>query len=117
MTAPALILIGEADDWTPADRCRLIVAHARPDGAPITLTVYPGAHHGSTLQCCSPAEDPSAIGSNTTSRRRAMRKQRCERFSQRICGEPDASSVGGLMRSPARRCGTRGRAPLWLKPA
>src|SRR5215469_7941919 len=30
-TAPVLILIGEADDWTPADRCREMTAHARPD--------------------------------------------------------------------------------------
>jgi dienelactone hydrolase len=46
MTAPTLILIGEADDWTPAQSCREMVGHARPDGAPIALTVYPGAHHG-----------------------------------------------------------------------
>jgi dienelactone hydrolase len=45
MTAPTLVLIGEADDWTPAERCREMVAHARPDGAPIALTVYPGAYH------------------------------------------------------------------------
>jgi dienelactone hydrolase len=45
MTAPTLIFIGEADDWTPAERCREIVAHARPDGAPVALTVYPGAYH------------------------------------------------------------------------
>jgi len=45
MTAPTLILIGEEDDWTPAERCREMVAHARPDGATIALTVYPGAYH------------------------------------------------------------------------
>jgi len=45
MTAPTLVLIGEADDWTPAEPCREMVTHARPDGAAITLTVYPGAHH------------------------------------------------------------------------
>jgi dienelactone hydrolase len=45
MTAPTLVLIGEADDWTPAERCREMVAHARPDGAPIALTLYPGAYH------------------------------------------------------------------------
>jgi dienelactone hydrolase len=45
MTAPTLVLIGEADDWTPAERCREMVAHSRPDGAAIALTVYPGAHH------------------------------------------------------------------------
>jgi dienelactone hydrolase len=45
MTAPTLVLIGEADDWTPAERCREMVAHARPYSATIALTVYPGAHH------------------------------------------------------------------------
>jgi dienelactone hydrolase len=44
-TAPVSILIGEADDWTPAERCRDMVRHARPDSAPIAMTVYPGAHH------------------------------------------------------------------------
>jgi dienelactone hydrolase len=45
MTAPTLILIGEADEANPVERCREMVAHARPDGAPIALTVYPGVHH------------------------------------------------------------------------
>ncbi len=45
MTAPTLVLIGEADDWTPAERCREMVAHARPDGASIALTIYPGVYH------------------------------------------------------------------------
>jgi dienelactone hydrolase len=45
MTAPTLILIGEADDWTPAERCRKMVAHARADGVALTLTIYPGAYH------------------------------------------------------------------------
>jgi dienelactone hydrolase len=45
MTAPTLILIGEADEANPVERCREMVAHARPDGAPIALTVFPGVHH------------------------------------------------------------------------
>jgi dienelactone hydrolase len=45
LTAPTLILAGERDDWTPAERCREMVAHARPDSASIALHVYPGAHH------------------------------------------------------------------------
>ena len=45
MTAPTLILIGEADETSPMERCREMVAHARPDGALIALTVYPGAYH------------------------------------------------------------------------
>ena len=45
MTAPTLVLIGEADDWNPAERCREMVAHSRPDGATIALSVYPGVYH------------------------------------------------------------------------
>ena len=45
MTAPTLILIGEADEASPVERCREMVAHARPGGVPIALTVYPGVHH------------------------------------------------------------------------
>ena len=45
LAAPTLILAGEQDDWTPAERCREMVAHARPDSAPIALHVYPDAHH------------------------------------------------------------------------
>jgi dienelactone hydrolase len=54
MTAPTLILIGEADDWNPAERCGEIVAHPRPDGAPMALTVYPGAHHGFDVPLLQP---------------------------------------------------------------
>jgi dienelactone hydrolase len=54
LTAPALILIGEADDWNPAERCRQMVAHRRPDSAPIALTVYPGAHHGFNFAMLQP---------------------------------------------------------------
>ena len=53
-TAPVLILIGEADDWTPANRCREMVAHARPDSAPITLQVYPDAHHAFDIAVLKP---------------------------------------------------------------
>jgi dienelactone hydrolase len=45
MTAPTLILIGEADDWTPAEPCREMVARAQQHGSAITLAVYPGAYH------------------------------------------------------------------------
>jgi dienelactone hydrolase len=45
MTAPTLILTGEADETIPLEQCRDMVAHARPDSAPIALTAYPGVHH------------------------------------------------------------------------
>jgi dienelactone hydrolase len=45
MNVPTLILIGELDDTTPAEDCKAMVENSRPKGAPISLTVYPGAYH------------------------------------------------------------------------
>jgi len=76
MTAPTLILIGEAGDWTPAGQCRQMVAHARPAGAPIALTVYPGAYHAFDVAQFQAGVRSPATGSNTTSRRQRMQKKR-----------------------------------------
>ena len=43
--APLLILIGEKDDWTPVEPCRRLAEAAQKEGYPVTLKVYPGAHH------------------------------------------------------------------------
>lgn len=43
--APVLLLVGEADDWTPAEPCVDFVGQARAAGAAIDLHLYPGAHH------------------------------------------------------------------------
>lgn len=53
MTVPTLIMIGELDDWTPAQECRNIIAgvdgygiaRQKGQGVPIKLIVYPGAYH------------------------------------------------------------------------
>jgi dienelactone hydrolase len=58
MTVPTLILIGERDDWTPADACRRLVngqddfgiSRQKGEGQPMQLIVYPGAHHSFDLQ-------------------------------------------------------------------
>jgi dienelactone hydrolase len=44
--APLLVLVGEADDWTPARFCKDLAARGSPGGRPIELVSYPGAHHG-----------------------------------------------------------------------
>jgi dienelactone hydrolase len=44
-TAPVPILIGDKDDWTPAEPCRQLTAAARAAGYPVTIKIYPGAHH------------------------------------------------------------------------
>lgn len=43
--APLAILIGEADDWTPAGPCRTWVASLAARGEAAEITVYPGAYH------------------------------------------------------------------------
>jgi dienelactone hydrolase len=43
--APLLILIGEKDDWTPAEPCRKLAAAAQRSGYPVRIKIYPGAHH------------------------------------------------------------------------
>jgi dienelactone hydrolase len=43
--APVLILIGEKDDWTPAEVCREMVEEGRKAGFPLNIIIYPGAHH------------------------------------------------------------------------
>lgn len=42
---PTLILIGNADDWTPASTCQQMVADARGRSARVVIVVYPGAQH------------------------------------------------------------------------
>jgi len=43
--APLLILIGDKDDWTPAEPCRRLTEAAQQAGYPVTIKIYPGAHH------------------------------------------------------------------------
>jgi dienelactone hydrolase len=43
--APLLILVGELDDWTPAEPCRKLVEGAQKAGYTVAIKVYPGAHH------------------------------------------------------------------------
>ena len=40
------IVIGAADDWTPAPACEALGTRAREQRWPLEVTVYPGAHHG-----------------------------------------------------------------------
>ena len=43
--APLLILVGEKDDWTPAEHCRVLTERAQAAGYPVTIKIYPGANH------------------------------------------------------------------------
>jgi dienelactone hydrolase len=42
---PTLVLIGEADDWTPASACQTMVKGAHGRSAYAEIVVYPGAQH------------------------------------------------------------------------
>ncbi len=43
--APLLILIGEADDWTPAAPCLALTETAQAHGAPMQIHSYPETYH------------------------------------------------------------------------
>jgi dienelactone hydrolase len=43
--APTLVLVGEKDDWTPAEPCRQLAERSRAAGYPVAVKIYPGAHH------------------------------------------------------------------------
>jgi dienelactone hydrolase len=43
--SPLLILVGELDDWTPAEQCRRLATASRQAGHSVEIVVYPGAHH------------------------------------------------------------------------
>jgi dienelactone hydrolase len=53
MTAPVLVLIGDADTWTPAAHCQAMADGRTVLGSPrapgdrsmVELVIYPGAHH------------------------------------------------------------------------
>ena len=43
--APLLVLIGGADDWTPAAPCEALAGAVRARGRPMEIVTYPGAYH------------------------------------------------------------------------
>lgn len=42
---PLMVLIGAADDWTPAAPCSDLAAKAKADGEQVDIVVYPDAYH------------------------------------------------------------------------
>ncbi|HET8529920.1 MAG TPA: dienelactone hydrolase family protein [Methylomirabilota bacterium] len=64
---PLLVLIGEADDWTPAAKCREMVEAMRARGADATIATYPGAYHyfdveGQRLEVLADVENDTRPG-------------------------------------------------------
>jgi len=64
---PLLILIGDADDWTPAEPCRELAALRQGAGEPLALVLYPGAYHGFDAPDHKPVEraDVPRAGANS----------------------------------------------------
>ncbi|MBO6540260.1 MAG: dienelactone hydrolase family protein [Rhizobiaceae bacterium] len=42
---PILILIGESDDWTPLETCKILLEQSMKDQSPLQMVVYPRAYH------------------------------------------------------------------------
>jgi dienelactone hydrolase len=64
---PLLVLIGEADDWTPAVKCREMVEAMRSRGADATIATYPGTYHyfdveGQRLEILAQVENDNRPG-------------------------------------------------------
>ncbi len=45
ISSPLTILMGDADDWTPAAPCSAFAARLKNNEQPISITLYPGAFH------------------------------------------------------------------------
>ncbi|HEX5125658.1 MAG TPA: dienelactone hydrolase family protein [Rhodocyclaceae bacterium] len=43
--APLLVLIGESDDWTPAEPCKTLTAAVAARGEPMQIVTYPDTYH------------------------------------------------------------------------
>ncbi len=45
ISSPLTVLMGDADDWTPAAPCVAFVSRLKNNDQPATITLYPGAYH------------------------------------------------------------------------
>jgi len=76
---PLLVLIGGADDWTPAEECAEMVNAMKARGATATIVIYPGAYHyfdveGQRLEVLPEVENdtaPSGFGATVAYQREA----------------------------------------------
>ena len=62
--APLLVLMGEADDWTPVAPCKSLAAATRERGEDVTLVTYPDTYHdfdSPTVQARVRTEVPNGV--------------------------------------------------------
>lgn len=69
-TAPLMILIGDKDDWTPAEPCRNLAEIASQARFPVSIKIYPGAHHAFDSNAVV-RYDPNRINGNSPTGRGA----------------------------------------------
>ncbi|MBL8342922.1 MAG: prolyl oligopeptidase family serine peptidase [Rubrivivax sp.] len=92
--APLMMLLGEADDWTPAAPCKQLAAQALPEGgvAAPQFEAYEGAHHGfdGTVPVRLRRDVPNGVSpgqgvhAGAHPEARAAARQRLERFLREI---------------------------------
>jgi len=97
--APLLILIGEADDWTPAAPCVDLAKRADTSTAELTVVTFPEAHHafdsvGAPLRrredvgnSNSPSGRGATVGEHPASREQAHARMR-EFLTQHLARQP-----------------------------
>jgi dienelactone hydrolase len=88
---PTLILVGGADDWTPAAVCEQMVAGAHDRSARVQIIVYPGAQHEFDR-----ANYPIKLRTG-------------------LVNTPDASGRAHSGTNPAARADALKRVPEWLE--
>lgn len=82
---PALILMGDADDWTPPAPCSFLVKGAKARGEPVELVLYPGALHDfdhprldvkerSDIAVSATGTGKAMVGTNPEAREDALRR-------------------------------------------
>ncbi len=70
LVIPTLVMVGDADDWSPVKDCERWMARRAGRGAPVTFIVFPGAYH---------AFDVAAVGDGM------------EMFGHKLKYDPDAA--------------------------
>ncbi len=118
--APMLILIGELDDWTPAAPCLRLVEASHAGGAPVSIKVYPDAHHAfdsaSPLRYNANRVNPNAPGGRgaTTAGNPAAWQDSIRQvdayFARYLKGGPGAPASSRIRARRSPRCGTSRRA-------
>lgn len=90
---PMLILAGELDDWTPADKCKALAERSSARGEPVEAVIYPGAYHA--FDETTPVKlrtdvirsgHPVHVGGNPAAREAAYKRVR-EFFGKHLAAE------------------------------